>query len=40
MDGWMCVTLCYLAVELPSEKSHHAVERSWVLNVKEVPSLE
>jgi hypothetical protein len=40
MDGRMRVTFYHLTVGLPSQKSHHAVERSRVLNVKEMPSLE
>ena len=40
MDGRMRVTLYQLTVELPTQKSHNAIECSWVLNVKEVSSLK
>ena len=36
MGDEMCVSLFHLTVELPSQKSHNAIERSRVLNVKEV----
>jgi hypothetical protein len=39
MGDEMCVSLFRLTVEFPSQKSHNAIERSRVLNVKEVPPL-